>query len=66
MGSYTLNLPVSSHLLSVNDRQAAFIWRYQGESLLIFLFEELTKMWVRNRRRRFAIERVMEKRFPPK
>ncbi len=34
--------------------------------LLMFLFEELTKVWVRNRRRRFAIERVMKKRFPPK
>jgi hypothetical protein len=29
--------------------------------LLMFLFEELTKVWVRNRRRQFAIDRVFEK-----
>jgi hypothetical protein len=34
--------------------------------LLMFLFEELTKVWVRHRRQSFAIERVMQKRFPTK
>jgi hypothetical protein len=33
--------------------------------LLMFLFEELTKVWVRHRRQSFAIDRVMQKRFPP-
>ena len=32
--------------------------------LLMFLFEELTKVWVRHRRQSFAIERVMKKRLP--
>ena len=32
--------------------------------LLMFLFEELTKVWVRNRRRPFAIDRVLNKVFP--
>ena len=30
----------------------------------MFLFEELTKVWVRNRRRPFAIDRVLNKVFP--
>jgi hypothetical protein len=34
--------------------------------LLLFLLEELTKVWVRHRRKRFAIKRVMEKHFPHK
>ncbi len=32
--------------------------------LLMFLFEELTKAWVRHRRRSFVIEIVMKKHFP--
>jgi hypothetical protein len=32
--------------------------------LLMSLFEELTKVWVRNRRQGFAIDRVMQKNFP--
>jgi len=34
--------------------------------LLMFLFQELTKVWVRNRRRSFAINNVMKRLFPPK
>lgn len=34
--------------------------------LLMFLFEELTKVWIRNRRRSFAIEGVMRRHFSPK
>jgi hypothetical protein len=35
--------------------------------LLMFLFQELTKVWIRHRRQSFAIEKVMSKHFhgPP-
>jgi hypothetical protein len=32
--------------------------------LLMFLFEELTKVWIRHRRQSFATDRVMRKHFP--
>jgi hypothetical protein len=32
--------------------------------LLMFLFEELTKVWVRNRRRQFAIDKVVQNHSP--
>jgi hypothetical protein len=34
--------------------------------MLMYLFEELTKVWIRNRRRSFAIDNVMKKHFPHK
>jgi hypothetical protein len=34
--------------------------------LLMFLFTELTKVWIRHRRQSFAIDNVMRKRFPHK
>lgn len=34
--------------------------------LLMFLFEELTKVWVRHRRQSFAVENVMKKHFSHK
>jgi hypothetical protein len=34
--------------------------------LLMFLFEELTKVWIRHRRQSFAIDNVVKKHFPRK
>jgi len=32
--------------------------------LLMYLLEQLTKVWIRHHRRSFAIEKVMKKHFP--
>jgi len=53
---------------NVSDHTTGYFEQFSEAQrrLLMFLLEELTKAWVRHRRRSFAIDNVMRKHFPHK